>query len=138
MLAYSAHIEQHDDTYLVTFPDLENVMTYGATLDEALANAEEALNGCIESDFERNFSLPSPSIISGENTFSIPVAPHIAIAIMLRSLRADRPQVEVARQLKISYQVYQRLENPRKSNPTVKTLEKIAQVFGKRVELGFV
>lgn len=53
MLAYSAHIEQHDGTYLVTFPDLENVMTYGATLDEALANAEEALNGCIESDFER-------------------------------------------------------------------------------------
>lgn len=138
MLAYSAHIEQQDDTYLVTFPDLENVMTYGATLDEALANAEEALNGCIESDFERNFSLPSPSVISGENTFSIPVAPHIAIAIMLRSLRADRPQVEVARQLKISYQVYQRLENPRKANPTLKTLEKIAQVFGKRVELGFV
>jgi antitoxin HicB len=138
MLAYPAHIEQHDDTYLVVFPDLENVMTYGATLNEALANAEEALNGCIESDFERNFTLPSPSIVSGENIYSIPVAPHIAIAIMLRTLRADRPQVEIARQLKISYQVYQRLENPRKANPTVKTLEKIAQVFGKRVELGFV
>jgi antitoxin HicB len=138
MLAYPAHIEQQDDCYLVTFPDLENVITYGASLNEALANAEEALNGCIESDFERNFTLPSPSIISGENIFSIPVAPHIAVAIMLRTLRADRPQVEVARQLKISYQVYQRLENPRKANPTVKTLEKIAQVFGKRVELGFV
>lgn len=138
MLAYPAHIEQQDDSYLVTFPDLENVVTYGSTLNEALTNAEEALNGCIESDFERNFTLPSPSNISGDNIFSIPVAPHIAIAIMLRTLRADRPQVEVARQLKISYQVYQRLENPRKANPTVKTLEKIAQVFGKRVELGFV
>uniref|UniRef100_C6DYR2 Transcriptional regulator, XRE family n=1 Tax=Geobacter sp. (strain M21) TaxID=443144 RepID=C6DYR2_GEOSM len=138
MLAYPAHIEQQDDSYLVTFPDLENIVTYGATLNDALANAEEALNGCIESDFERNFTLPSPSTISGENVFSIPVAPHIAIAIMLRTLRADRPQVEVARQLKISYQVYQRLENPRKANPTVKTLEKIAQAFGKRVDLGFV
>lgn len=138
MLAYPAHIEQHDGAFLVTFPNLENVMTYGATLDEALANAEEALNGCIESDFERNFTLPSPSVITGENIFPIPVAPHIAVAIMLRTLRADRPQVEVARQLNISYQVYQRLENPRKANPTVKTLEKIAQVFGKRVEVGFV
>jgi len=138
MLAYPARIEKQDDGYLVTFPDLENVMTYGATVDEAVSNAEEALNGCIESDFERNFAIPSPSAISGAEIFTIPVAPHIAVAIMLRSLRADRPQAEIARQLNISYQVYQRLENPRKANPTVKTLEKIARVFGKRIELGFV
>jgi antitoxin HicB len=138
MLAYPAHIEKQDDGYLVTFPDLENVMTYGATIEEALLNAEEALNGCIESDFERNFTILSPSSIEGETTHSVPVAPHIAIAIMLRTLRADRPQTEVARLLNISYQVYQRLENPRKANPTIKTLEKIARVFGKRFELGFV
>lgn len=138
MLAFPAHIEIQDDGYLVTFPDLENVMTYGATIEEALHNGEEALNGCIESDFERNFIIPSPSAVAGDKTYSIPVAPHIAVAIMLRTLRADRPQTEVARQLNISYQVYQRLENPRKANPTVKTLEKIARVFGKRFELGFV
>jgi antitoxin HicB len=138
MLAYSAHIEKQDDGYLVSFPDMENIMTFGATLEEALHNAEEALNGCIESDFERNFVIPSPSVITGENAYNIPVAPHIAVALMLRTLRADRPQTEVARQLNISYQVYQRLENPRKANPTVKTLEKIARVFGKRIEFGFV
>jgi len=138
MLTYPAHIEKQDDGYLVSFPDLENVMTYGATIEEALHNAEEALNGCIESDFVRNFAIPSPSTMLSKNTYNIPVAPHIAVAIMLRTLRADRPQSEVARQLNISYQVYQRLENPRKANPTVKTLEKIARVFGKRIELGFV
>lgn len=138
MLAYTAHIEKQDDSYLVSFPDLENIMTFGATLEEALHNAEEALNGCIESDFERNFVIPSPSVITGKKAYKIPVAPHIAVALMLRTLRADRPQTEVARQLNISYQVYQRLENPRKANPTIKTLEKIARVFGKRIELGFV
>ena len=138
MLAYPAHIEKQDDGYLVSFPDLVNIVTYGASLEEALHNAEEALNGCIESDFERNFVIPSPAAILSENTYNIPVAPHIAVAMMLRALRADRPQTEVARQLNISYQVYQRLENPRKANPTVKTLEKIARVFGKRIELGFV
>ena len=138
MLAYPAHIESQDEGYLVSFPDLENIMTYGATMEEALHNAEEALNGCIESDFERNFVIPAPSPITDKTTDNIPVAPHIAVAIMLRALRADRPQTEVARQLNISYQVYQRLENPRKANPTVKTLEKIARVFGKRIELGFV
>jgi antitoxin HicB len=138
MLSYPAKIEKQDDGYLVAFPDMENVITYGTTIDEAIHNAEEALNGCIESDFERNFSIPSPSVISGPKIHAIPVAAHIAVAIMLRILRADRSQAEIAKKLNISYQVYQRLENPRKANPTVKTLEKIARVFGKRIELGFL
>lgn len=137
MLAYPARIEQEEESYLVTFPDLENVVTYGSTFEEALQNAEEALNGCIEADFERNFNIPAPSALSGEDIHHIPVAPHVAVAVMLRDLRAGRSQIEVARQLDISYQVYQRLENPRKANPTIKTLEKIARVFGKRIDLAF-
>lgn len=138
MLKYPAYILKDDDAYLVSFLDLENVSTYGATIEEALANAEEALNGCLESDFERNFAIPDPSASDSPEVHQIPVSSHIAVAIMLRKLRADRSQIEIARQLHISYQVYQRLENPRKSNPTLKTLEKVARVFGKRVELNFV
>lgn len=138
MLTYPANIVKEEDSFLVTFPDLENVVTFGATIEEAIQNAEDALNGCLASDFERNFSIPEPSIITGEDVHTITVAPHVAVAIMLRKLRADASQVEIARKLNIAYQVYQRLENPRKSNPTLKTLEKIARVFGKHVELGFV
>ncbi len=138
MLTYPAYIEKNEDVFLVTFPDLENVVTSGMTVEEAVQNAEDALNGCLASDFERNFDIPDPSSISGEHIHLIAVAPHVAVALMLRRLRADKSQVEIARKLNIAYQVYQRLENPRKANPTVKTLEKIARVFGKRVELGFV
>jgi len=138
MLSYAGRIKKERDGYLVAFPDFENVITYGQTVEEALANAEEALNGCLESDFERNFRIHEPSRVTGKNVYQVPVAPHIAVAIMLRTLRADRSQMDVARQLNIAYQVYQRLENPRKANPTIKTLEKIARVFGRRVELGFV
>lgn len=138
MLAFPAHVEKEDDAFLVTFPDLENVVSSGKTIEEALLNAEEALNGCLASDFERNFEIPEPSRLSGADSHLISVAPHVAIAILLRKLRADKSQAEIARKLNITYQVYQRLENPRKANPTVKTLEKIARVFGKRVELGFV
>lgn len=138
MLCYPAHIVKDDDALLVTFPDFENVVTFGTTIEEAILNAEEALNGCLASDFERNFNIPEPSSIIGENIHAITVAPHVAVAVMLRKLRADATQVEIARKLDISYQVYQRLENPRKANPTLKTLEKIAKVFGKHVVLGFV
>jgi len=138
MLKYPAHIVKDNDTYLVSFPDLENVITYGASIEEALTNAEDALNGCLGSDFERNFAIPAPSLNDNPETHQIPVAPHIAVAIILRKLRAGRSQIDIARQLNISYQVYQRLENPSKANPTIKTLEKIARVFGKRVDVGFI
>ena len=58
------------------------------------------------------------------------MANHIALVAQLRALRGERSQTEIARKLGLSYQAYQRLENPRKSNPTVKTLERIADVFG--------
>lgn len=138
MLQYPAIVKKADGSYLVSFVDFENINTYGETLEQALKNAEEALNGCLESDFERGFRILEPSDKKGRNIYYIPVKPHIAVALMLRQLRADRTQQEIARKLKISFQVYQRLENPRKANPTIKTLEKVARAYGKHVSLGFV
>ena len=109
MLTYPARIVKDEESFLVTFPDLENVVTYGATLGEAILNAEDALSGCLASDFERNFTIPEPSSTIGEDTHPITVAPHVAVAIMLRKLRADASQGEIARRLNISYQFYQRL-----------------------------
>ena len=138
MLEYPARIVKEDGVYLVRFQDFENVITFGESLNEALSRAEEALNGCLGSDFERNFTVPKPSICDSPDIYQIPVAPNIAVAIMLRDLRAGRSQIEIARKLNISYQVYQRLENPRRANPTIKTLEKVAKAFGKKFELAFV
>ena len=55
---YIAKIIKKEGAYLVSFPDLPSINTYGETLGEATKNAEEALNGSLESDFERGFSLP--------------------------------------------------------------------------------
>ncbi len=138
MLQYPATIKKTSGSYLVSFVDFENINTWGETITKALANAEEALNGCIESDFERGFNIPEPSEKKGRSVHYIPVRPHIAVAHMLRKMRAGRSQREIARRLDISFQVYQRLENPRRSNPTLKTLEKVARVYGKHVALGFM
>jgi len=137
MLHYPAIIKKTAGSYLVSFVDFESINTFGATLEQALANAEDALNGCLESDFERGFTIPAPSEKRGRTVHPIPVRPHIAVAIMLRKMRAGHSQQEIARRLNISFQVYQRLENPRKANPTIKTLEKIARAYGKHVALSF-
>ena len=134
---YYAKLKKIDDIFLVSFPDFKNINTYGETKSKALANAEEALNGAIESDFKRGFTFPEPSEIKGKNEFPIKIYPHIAIAYQLKFLRRGESQVKIARKLGISYQAYQKLENPRKCNPTIKTLEKISTVLGKKLTIAF-
>jgi antitoxin HicB len=131
LLKAKAHI-------LVSFPDFENINTYGDSLPEALKNAAEALNGVLESDFERGFSIPEPKDISDKRHYAVTALPHLEIAYMLRKLRKGKSQMETARSLGISYQTYQKLENPRKCNPTIKTLEKISAVLGRKSEVSFV
>ena len=137
MLTYSARVTKEDGAYLVSFPEFPNVHTYGDTLAEALSNASEALNGAIESDFDRGFDLPATKRRGGRAYHDVAVLPHIEIAWRLRSLRKGRSQTEIARRLNVSYQTYQKLENPRKCNPTVKTLERIGRAFGKTLRIDF-
>ncbi|HLF18415.1 MAG TPA: type II toxin-antitoxin system HicB family antitoxin [Candidatus Omnitrophota bacterium] len=130
---YTAVIKKTEGSYLVTFPDIPSVNTYGETLNEALDNAQEALNGCLESDFERGYKLPEARKKKYPNSHAIEVAPHISLAYQLRKARNGMSQSQIAKKLGISYQAYQKLENPRKCNPTVKTLEMISEVFGKHL-----
>ncbi|MBN2036993.1 MAG: helix-turn-helix transcriptional regulator [Chitinispirillaceae bacterium] len=51
--------------------------------------------------------------------------------------RTGKSQGEIARLLGISYQAYQKLENPRRCNPTIKTLEKICASMGRKLEVSF-
>jgi antitoxin HicB len=67
--------------------------------------------------------------------YPVPVASHIVLSLRLRELRGEQSQTDIARKLGLSYQAYQRLENPRKANPTIKTLEKIAHVYGKELRI---
>jgi len=135
---YYAKIIKQDGDFLVSFPDLVNINTYGNTLEDALKNAAEALNGSLEADFEYGYKLPEARTRQGRGLYPVEVFPHIEIAYMLRQLRNGYSQKEIAGRLGISQQAYQKLENPRKCNPTMKTLEKISSVLNKKLEVTFV
>jgi len=128
-----------DRSYLVEFPDLPGCLTEGNTLEEAKRNAKEALTGYLSSIFERNLRIPDPSSLKGRNIHNIEPEPEVAVPILLRKLRETRKltQGDIAKVLGISYQAYQRLEKPGKSNPTLKTLERLAKVFNKDLRLEF-
>ena len=45
----------------------------------------------------------------------------------------EMSQSEVAEQLGVAYQTYQRIEDPARSNPTLKTILKLEKVFEHRL-----
>jgi antitoxin HicB len=141
-ISYPAKIKyiQSDKTYLVEFPDLPGCLTEGDSLDDAIHNAREALTGYLASIFERNLKIPEPSKkMKGKNIHMIEPEPEVAVPVFLRKQREARKltQRDVAKVLGISYQSYQRLEKPGTSNPTLKTLERLAKVFDKELHLDF-
>ena len=60
---------------------------------------------------------------------------NVGFAIWLKKQREARglSQSDIAKQLGIAYQTYQRIENPAKSNPTLKTILKLERVFEHRL-----
>ena len=131
-MVYNCTIKQNGDMLIVRFPDMPNIQTFGTTQEEALLMAKEALDACLESDISRNIPIPPPAYRKGH---PVAVSSHIVLALRLRELRGEKSQTDIARKLGLSYQAYQRLENPRKANPTVKTLEKIARVYGRELSI---
>ena len=130
MIQYHLKVHQDGDTLWGEFPDLEGCFTDGTSRKELAANAAEALIGWIGSVIERGFKIPKPTY---RNPGSVPVALPLSmgVALQLRWMREAEhlSQQEVAHRLGISYQAYQRFENPVKANPSLKTLEKLARLY---------
>lgn len=136
MFNYPAKIEwsEIDKVYEVDFPDLPGCITYGETLEEAQQQAKEVLTGYLTSVLNREVHLTAPSVITGD-MYEIEPGKPVAFALWLRRKRdeAGLTQSDVADKLGVRYQVYQRLEDPARTNPTLKTIEKIERVFGARL-----
>lgn len=64
LFVYPAVFHKEDDAYWVEFPDLEGCQTYGETLNETMAYAQEALAGYLLTLLEENRELVPPSDVS--------------------------------------------------------------------------
>ena len=64
LFIYPAIFHKEDDAYWVEFPDLEGCQTYGGTLNETMACAQEALAGYLLTLLEENRELVPPSDVS--------------------------------------------------------------------------
>ncbi len=134
---YPALIEQDKSgMYFVQFSDLEEAITDGETMDEALFNASEVLSLTIESRLDEAIKVPAPSNIQGENIYLIAPAARVQAALLIHQARGTRSLADLARALETSWPAAKRLENPHHS-PTLKALDKAATTLGKNLVLSF-
>jgi len=137
MKYYAKIVKQKDKNYLVEFPDLPGCFTEATTLKSAQSHAKEALNGWLAANCDRDLNIPAPKNKKGKNNYPINVNLCVAFAIKLRLLRKKRKlsQAKIAHQLNISQQAYAKLELPNKTNPSLETIQKIAQCLGIEVDI---
>ncbi len=132
--------ENESKTYGVRFPNHSGIVTFGKTYNDALKMANEALSNCLKSKFDRDHPLPAsskPKLKKGDKLIYVKLEPEIRTAYMLRRWREKEglSQKQLAARLGTSFQAYQRMERPGKSNVTVSTLQKIAHALNKRLIL---
>jgi len=134
MIGYYANIEydETENVYNVEFPQLKGCYTYGKTLESALSYAEECLTGYLSSVIENNFDLPTQDIKDLKNLYFIKPEINISFVIWLKNMRKQKgfTQKQIADILHISYQAYQKYENPKTANPTLKKISDIQNIFG--------
>lgn len=136
-MIYYCRLYRDEDCYSVEFPDVAGAATYGETLKEALAMAKDALNLVLASMAEDGLPLPKSKIRKGPSYYPVEVKTSILAAAQIRQARkaAGLTQKQMAARLNIAYQVYQKLEDPDRSNPTVKTLAQVACALGHSLQI---
>ena len=135
---YCARIrKQRGGGYLVEFPDLPGCLTEGATVPDALTNAREALSGWLFVAIKHGDEIPTSRVRRGRGYHHVLPDLDVTIPLAILSARKRRglTQQQVAAALGISQQAYRKLEVPGKSNPTLKTLERLGGVLGLVVHL---
>jgi antitoxin HicB len=121
-----------DACWYVESPEFySGILTYGNTLDEAKKMAVEAVSGLLESYLEHGDTFTIPKMPNLPDWYEIEIEPELAFVLWLRSMRKSRNMTlaDAANKMGVKYQVYQKLENPKFANPTLKTLKKLEKIF---------
>jgi predicted RNase H-like HicB family nuclease len=136
VLQYPAVLERDDNaTWLVTFPDFDDAVTFGETREEALDHAVDALETVIVSRMQHKLGIPAPSSARGKALVTI--SPLIAAkALLYKELRDQNVSIrQLAQRMDCEYPVAHRLLDVKRKTQ-VNEIARAFQALGKRVIIG--
>ncbi len=126
--------DRKDGGYVVIFRDIPEAITQGNNVEEALSEAEGALQAAIEARIEDALDIPAPSRAkSGERMVSTPVTTALKAAVYLAMQEQGVSKSELARRMQIHEKEARRMLDPHHQTKVVALVRALA-VLGRRAE----
>jgi antitoxin HicB len=121
-----------NDTFLVTFPDVEGAVTFGDTIEEALTRAPEALATILEAYIKDRRPIPAPSTRRTKYRVAVPALVEAKIRLYEAMQAAHVGKAELGRRLDWHLPQVDRLL-AMKHGSKLEQLEAAFQALGKRL-----
>ena len=133
MLSYPALIARDGEGFMVSFPDIPEALTSGASREEALVMAADALATAMDFYFEDRRSVPAPSEPKrGHVMIDLPASVSAKVLLLNEMLRQDVRPAELARRMKLRPQEVNRITTL--GHPTkIDTISNALAAMGKRL-----
>ncbi len=122
--------------YVVTCRDLPEVITQGETVEDALAEARDALDEAFAFRMDDAMDLPVPTAaMDSEYLISPPIETQVKAFLYLALREKNISKSELARRLNVNEKSVRRLLDPHYSAKLPRMAEAM-QVLGKRLVIG--
>lgn len=135
MLVYPARLEKKGAGYVVSFRDIPEALTEGASREEAMDMAADALATAMDFYFEDRKQVPMPSRFGkSEVAVELPTSLSAKVLLLNEMLRSGTTPSALAKKLKASPQTVTRivdLHHPTK----IDTISDALSVMGKKLVL---
>jgi antitoxin HicB len=100
--------------FVATFPDIPEAITQGETVEEALKMAQDALETALDFYFDDRRPIPAPSRAKrGQRLVTLPVSIEAKVLLLNEMIRQRVRPAELARRLRTTPQVVNRMVNLR-------------------------
>jgi antitoxin HicB len=133
MLTYLVEVSPDGDRWMAVFPDIPEALTGGATREEVLERAQDALETAMDFYFEDRRAVPLPSAVpKGSTSITLPASVSAKILLLNEMVRQKMRPAELARRLDVRPQDVSRLVNLH--HPTkIDTIGDALAVMGKKL-----
>lgn len=132
---YPAKVERDGDGWLVSFPDIPEALTSGATREEALTMARDALQTAMDFYFEDGRAVPLPSPPArGLNVVELPASVAAKVLLLNEMISQRIKGAELARRMGTSPQEVSRITDLHHATK-IDNINAALHALGRRLEL---
>jgi antitoxin HicB len=127
--------DRKDGGYVVSCRDIPEVITQGDTIEQAITEAEGALQAAIEGRIEDGLDIPTPTRPKhGERMVAAPITTALKAAVYMSMREQGVSKAELARRMGAHEKEARRMLDPHQQTK-VPTLERALAVLGRRAAI---